>query len=229
MDNVEMDAMVADYLAGMNVLQLAHKHRHTNRTISRILREAGVLGTLQRRRDAARRGKPSPAHLRNVQLACPPTADEWPSIAGLFDGEGSVVAYENASLGNASLTPEVADARDGAGGGADRAVEANRNTSGHRRYRVSIVQKDVTPLVQVKQVLGVGCIYFANGTHRYQLAGQRAVFDFLCGVLPYLIVKREGAEAAVAALATSYGWDRKWDGERDGERGAEGVEREVHA
>lgn len=209
-DNAETDTIVADYLSGINVLVLARMHRHTNRTISRILREAGVLGTLQRRRDAARRGKPSPAHLRNVAQVCPPEADEWLYIAGLFDGEGSVVA-RSGSPATSPVREKAATATATTAMGTAvktlvETVEAMEVEGTHRRYRVSIVQKDVTPLQLIQQQLGVGHIHFANGTHRYEVTGQRAVFAFLRGVLPYLIVKRETAAAALAALATSYGW-----------------------
>ena len=38
--SVDNDTIVRDYLSGIWVPELARKHRHTNRTISRVLREA---------------------------------------------------------------------------------------------------------------------------------------------------------------------------------------------
>ena len=130
----------------------------------RILRAAGVAGVLQRRRDKARRGKPSP-QLRGPGLTGTPTPPQWAYIAGLFDGEGSLVSVAS-----------------GAGG--------------HARFHVSIVQKNPAPLLWLRSALGAGGIHFANGTHRYYLQGQRAVFDFLLGVRRHLVVKRPKAEAA---------------------------------
>jgi hypothetical protein len=173
---VGTDHIVVDYLIGMTVPDLARKLHRTNRTISHLLREAGVLGTLQRRRDQARRGRPSPAHLRAPGLGGHPTDQQWAYISGLLDGEGSIVAR------GAPTVP-----------------------GGHVRYVLSIVQKDPTPLAWIRDTVGAGAIHFAGGTHRYQVPSQRAVFEFLLGVEHHLVLKRQKAEAALEARVARVG------------------------
>jgi hypothetical protein len=192
------DDIIRDYLDGLDVPTLARKHHHTNRTVSRILREAGVLGILRRRGDAARRGQPSPAHLRSQGLQGCPTDPQWAYIAGLLDGEGSIV-----SLGHVA--------------------------HGHRRFIVSAVQKDPTPLVWLRAQVGAGAIHFANGTYRYQLRGQQAVFEFLMAVERYLVVQRSRADMALASLAVSYGWERMRSDSRGGQGREPSEEREQGA
>lgn len=182
------DGIVRDYLSGVDVDGLARTHHRGLRTIARILRAAGVDGTLRRRRDEARRGRPSPAHVLQTGIGGCPTGTQWAYIAGLFDGEGSIVARDApASVGVPVSSPAV--------------------RGGHTRYRVSLVQKDPTPLTWIREVVGTGDIYFANGTHRYQLQGQRAVFEFLQGIERHLVVKHTKARAALSALSASYGWE----------------------
>lgn len=182
-------ARIADYLAGMTVSALAQKHRRTNRTISRILRAEGVLGELQRRRDVAKRGRPSPAHVGKQGLAGSLDGPHWAYVAGLFDGDGTLVRR-----------------------GTTRHDE--RTTArGHCRYLLCIIQKDSTPLEWLRRTLGVGRIHFANGTHRYEITSQRAVFEILCTLAPHLFVKRAAAQQALATLSASYGWTQETAGE----------------
>ena len=175
-------AILVDYLSGMTVPALAQKHRRTNRTISRILRTAGVLGELQRRRDAAKRGQPSPAHLTQQGIAGSLDDPHWAYVAGFFDGDGTLVRR-----------------------GATHAADGS-TAKGHCRYLLCIIQKDPTPLKWLRGTLGVGRIHFANGTHRYEIASQRAVFEILCALAPHLFVKRTAAQQALATLTASYGW-----------------------
>lgn len=181
-------AIIADYLQGVTVPDLARQHHRTNRTIARILRDAGVAGTLQRRASFARRGRPSLPHLRGPGLGSHPSGAQWAYIAGFFDGEGSIDVRKAADAGSAL-------------------AGAAPSCGHHVRFRVSVVQKNSAPLAWFREQLGAGAIHVANGTHRYQLQSQRAVFEFLLGVHRFLVVKRAKAEAALAALAASYGWD----------------------
>jgi hypothetical protein len=185
-------AILVDYLDGMTVPALAQKHRRTNRTISRILRTAGVLGELQRRRDAAKRGQPSPAHLAKHDLAGSLDGPHWAYVAGFFDGDGTLV-------------------RRGATHSSDGPA-----AKGHCRYLLCIIQKDPTPLKWLRGTLGVGRIHFANGTHRYEIASQRAVFEILCALAPHLFVKRTAAQQAIETLTASYGWTLERVEERAG-------------
>lgn len=177
LDDAECTAIVTAYVAGMAIPDLARTFRHTNRTISKLLRDTGVLGTLQRRRDAARRGRPSPPRLEGPDLTCSAEDPAWAYIAGLFDGEGSIAARGLATathrrytiiIGQKDVTP------------------------------LAWIQRTVGAGYIYRGTAGV---------HRYHLASQRAVYAFLHAVLPYLIVKGETALAARDALAASYGWE----------------------
>jgi hypothetical protein len=86
---------------------------------------------------------------------------DWRYIAGFFDGEGSVTV----------------------------------NASG---YRISIPQTNRLVLESIRRVAGAG--YVVHVTKRqthwreswtYFISRQQSVYDFLCRVEPYLIVKRK--------------------------------------
>lgn len=72
--------------------------------------------------------------------------------------------------------------------------------------KVTISQKIVDPLDFIQETLGAGSIYYANKreSYRYYLGGRPLVISFLEQTLPYLIVKREKAEAYLEYLKGKY-------------------------
>jgi hypothetical protein len=110
-------------------------------------------------------------------LSGSPTAEQWAYIAGIFDGEGSLT-YHN-----------------------------TQNAVSNRR--VDIAQKDVTLLYWLESVLGGGVVrrrkeQDSHGADDFRIVRQRQVYEFLMGVLPYVIVKREKVVVAIAELDGRY-------------------------
>lgn len=132
------------------------------------LQPSNLLGSAE---SASGRGS---RRLRAGGLKCSLDHEEWPYIAGMFDGEGSV-------------------------------VQVGASTSSGRRYALTIAQKDPTPLHRILGLVGIGAIHFANGTFRYHLTGQRAVFQFLTAMQPYLVVKLDKARTALREMDAAYG------------------------
>lgn len=97
----------------------------------------------------------------------------WAYVAGFFDGEGSVGMH-------------------------------SKPTDGYQSYRlfVQIAQKSTGVLHQIQAFLaaqGIGAgtfVHRPSRTHQLTLTGDSA-FNFLSGVLPYLVVKKTITQDAV--------------------------------
>jgi hypothetical protein len=81
--------------------------------------------------------------------------------------------------------------------------------SNNAQSRVQIDQNDCRLLEWITETLGGGGISkpVERRASRWTLSPQRAVFEFLCGVLPYLIVKRAKALEVRDMMADRYGWE----------------------
>ena len=184
-DGLDTEAIVADYLAGMDVHALAAKYHRRKSTMSVVLKEAGVLGELHKRAWLAKRGRGLRVLVnRGAGIGGTLTDTDWAYIAGVFDGEGSLTLEQTV-------------------------------------YRVTIAQKVDSGLLHwLRATLGAGFISSSlGGTNKdvgaYRIVEQRAVFEFLLGVQPYVIVKRARVETVLVALAKRYGWDAPAQAEKE--------------
>jgi hypothetical protein len=100
--------------------------------------------------------------------------EQWAYIAGIVDGEGCITKH-------------------------------NTQNSVHG-YMLAVAQKDVRLLDWLTNTLGVGrrATRQASGVSVWNVTGQRAVHDTLVGIRPYLIVKGEQADIAIAYIRARY-------------------------
>jgi hypothetical protein len=76
-------------------------------------------------------------------------------------------------------------------------------------YRVDIYQKNTNRLLLwLHQTLGAGSIASNQtvGVEVFRLLQAKQVYEFLTGILPYTIVKREKVIAAMTKLSEKYGF-----------------------
>lgn len=178
----ERARIVADYAAGLGGINaLRTKYHRGQAHIVAVLEAAGVARRKHPTAGASKRGKPRRELVERAPgLGRQPTAREWRYIAAIFDGEGY--------LGHVS-----------------------RGTY----YRLAIVQKDERLPLRLRAMLGAGRIAGPremSGAHHdvgaFLLEAQRPIYEFCCGVLPYVIVKRERVLQVLEDYRERYGWER---------------------
>lgn len=178
---VEEDILVR-YDSGEPIRQIASSYHCRQANIREVLKRRGRNPSTLRgaRIGATRLGQPLKRTLvayRNTPNMFGSVApEEWAYIAGMFDGDGCL----------------------------------NRAPSGH--FRVEIAQNGTELHEWLLHTLGVGAMREANGYayqhnhYHYRIDAQIEVYRFLCGVLPYLVVKREWCTDALHELSQRYSW-----------------------
>lgn len=175
--------IVFRYNAGERLVPLARAFHIRASNISEVLHESGIdIHTESLRRSCYVRARPNKIAANKARgLGRKPSKEEWAYIAGIFDGEGS--------------------------------LSVQYHTDGQRMsgYYANIAQQGRTLHEWIQTTLGDGHIH-KGGTGKikqmfnFRLCAQRKVLEFLDGVLPYLIVKKEFALEVVNFIKNRYGW-----------------------
>lgn len=167
-------AICDDYRAGVNVWDLARRHRCDSSTVSQVLKENGVFGLGEQRRREARRG-PRP-HLWTSAKRPEITDTTWAYMAGLFDGEGTL--SHEAPGPRQRLGWRVAIAQLASTGLCEwiRETLGCGSVTNHRGARI-------------------------NEMGNWRSAAQLDVLFFLRGVEPYVRIKRTKTLEAIEAIA----------------------------
>ncbi len=176
----ERAAIVADYVAGMGINLLRAKYHHGPERILQVVEAAGVARRIKPTVGRGNRGRPRRDLVNRAPGLYPHiTAREWGYVAGIFDGEGHLGRVSRGSY-----------------------------------YRLTIVQKDVRLLLWLQTTLGAGRIAGereqSGRNHNigsFHLEAQRQIFEFCCGVLPYIMVKRLRVLEVLGTYHERYDWE----------------------
>lgn len=170
--------MVEDYLGGMTVHQVARLHHCRTEKVSKVLAAANVdpkiVGTT--RAGLKKQGRPIAAGLKVSRIKSLPETS-WAYIAGIVDGEGSLTKEANKGL----------------------------------NWRISVTQLAETGLCDwLAQSTGCGgvSVQHRRSTYRiceqWRVSSQKEIHGVLIKLIPYLRVKLNKAEEAVAYIEDRY-------------------------
>jgi hypothetical protein len=183
LSQIVKDEIVSRYNAGERLVPLARAFHIRAANVSALLKEAGIdVQTESLRRSCFIRSRPNKTSANKATgLGRKPTKEEWAYIAGIFDGEGS--------------------------------LSVQYHTDGQRMsgYYANIAQQGRTLHEWIQSALGDDHIHKGGmgkvkQMFHFRLCAQRKVLEFLNGVMPYLIVKKEFALEVVNFIKNRYGW-----------------------
>lgn len=172
------DEVVADRRSGVSIKNLAKRYGMGQRRVYRILNEAGVdIGDLSFRA----------------------------AVAAKTGKPNRVLADRSTGIGRKPSSEEwayIAGIFDGEG-----SLTYNGSS---RQPRVSISQNRDSGLHEwLLDTLGAGGISEIRGRNvaEFRLFTVRSVYEFLVGIMPYVVVKRDKVENGLSELRSRYGWE----------------------